>query len=171
MIRSFDGKTPQVDPTAFVSEFAYVVGDVIIGAESSVWPGTVIRCEGGGPIRIGRRTNIQDNCTLHEGPMDIGDNVSVAHNVVVHCRFIGANTLIGNGAILLDGAEIGSGCLVAAGAVVRPGTKVPDGSFVVGVPGEVRPLPDSLKPMTTGPVEVYVDNGRRYAAEGLGSSQ
>lgn len=169
MIRAFEGKQPRVDPSCFVSEAAYVVGDVALGARSSVWPGAVLRADFG-PIEVGQNTHIEDNCTVHHGDegVHIGDNVTVGHNVVIHCRRIGDNTLIGNGAVLLDGAEIGSGCVVAAGAVVRPGTVVPDGSFVAGVPGQVRPLPDELKEHTGRWNSGYADLAQRYLAAGLG---
>ena len=135
MIRSYKGKTPRIAEDAFVSEAAYVVGDVEIGAGSSVWPGAVVRADFA-PIRIGSNTHIEDNSTLHQGdPIDVGDNVTIGHNVVVHCRRIGHDTLIANHATLLDRAEVGAGCVVAAGAVLRPDTKVPDGSFVAGGAG------------------------------------
>lgn len=169
MIRAFQDKQPRLDPSVFVSEAAYVVGDVVIGERSSVWPGAVIRgdvCA----IRIGANTHIEDNSTLHHGPdgIDIGDNVTIGHNVVVHCRRIGDSTLIGNGATLLDGAEIGSNCVVAAGAVVRPGTKAPDFSFLVGVPAEVRPLPEALKQHTSQWNQGYARLAAQHLASGLG---
>jgi carbonic anhydrase/acetyltransferase-like protein (isoleucine patch superfamily) len=172
MIRSFEDKTPDIAPSAFISEAAYVVGDVTIGERSSVWPGAVIRADFG-PIRIGVNTHIEDNATLHYGPdgIDIGDNVTIGHNAVVHCRRIGDSTLIANNATLLDGAEIGAQCVIAAGAVVRPGTKVPDGSFAAGVPAQVRPLPDSLKSNTSKWNQGYAALAARYKASGLEDSQ
>ncbi|MFN0148189.1 MAG: gamma carbonic anhydrase family protein [Dehalococcoidia bacterium] len=169
MIRTFLGKHPKLDPSVFVSEAAYVVGDVTIGAGSSVWPGAVIRgdvCA----IRIGANTHIEDNSTVHHGPdgIDIGDNVTVGHNVVVHCRRIGDGTLVGNGATLLDGAEIGAHCVVAAGAVVRPGTNAPDSSFLVGVPAEVRPLPENLREHTSRWNAGYGQLAAQHLASGLG---
>jgi len=169
VIRSFHDKHPRIDASVFVSEAAYVVGDVTIGKGSSVWPGAVIRgdvCA----IRIGANTHVEDNSTVHHGPdgVDIGDNVTIGHNVVVHCRRIGDSTLVGNGATLLDGAEIGSNCVVAAGAVVRPGTKAPDFSFLVGVPAEVRVLPKVLEQHTSQWNRGYGLLAAQHLAAGLG---
>jgi carbonic anhydrase/acetyltransferase-like protein (isoleucine patch superfamily) len=169
MIRTLEGRTPQVAPSAFVSEAAYVVGNVSIGERSSVWPGAVIRADFG-PIVIGSNTHVEDNATLHYGPegIDIGDNVTIGHNAVIHCRRIGDSTLIANHATLLDGAEIGSGCVVAAGAVVRPGTRVPDGSFVAGVPATVKPMSEEMRKNTTSWNQGYAALAARYKAAGLG---
>ena len=138
-IRSLGDKIPKVAPSAWVSEAAYVVGDVEIGEGSSVWPGAVLRgdfCK----IRVGARTHIEDNCVVHSGDfVDIGDDVLVGHAVVLHCRSVGNNCLLANHATLLDDAVIGDLCLVAAGALVLPGTVVPSGSFVSGLPAVVRP--------------------------------
>jgi carbonic anhydrase/acetyltransferase-like protein (isoleucine patch superfamily) len=169
LIRSFEEFTPDIAASAFVSEAAYVVGNVTIGERSSVWPGAVVRADFG-PIRIGENTHVEDNATLHYGPegIDVGDNVTIGHNAVIHCRRIGSSTLIGNSATVLDGAEIGSNCVVAAGAVVRPGTKVPDRSFAAGVPAEVRPLPEALERNTSSWNEGYAALAARYRAAGLG---
>jgi carbonic anhydrase/acetyltransferase-like protein (isoleucine patch superfamily) len=171
VIRTFEGKSPHIDPSVFVSEAAYVVGDVTIGERSSVWPGAVVRADFG-PIRIGANTHVEDNSTLHYGPdgIDIGDNVTIGHNVVVHCRRIGDATLVGNGATLLDGAEIGANCVIAAGAVVRPGTKIPDSSFAAGVPAKVRPLPADLRENTTRWNQGYAALAARFKASGLGDA-
>ena len=169
MIREFEGSRPRIDPTAFISEAAYVMGDVSIGARSTIWPGTVLRAEFA-PIVVGTDTHIEDNSTVHHGPPGtwIGNNVTVGHNAVIHCTRIGDRTLIGNHATLLDGAEIGSDCVVAAGAVLRPGTMVPDNSFVVGVPAEVKPLPESLRANTRFFNDGYKDHAKRFGAAGLG---
>ena len=168
VIRSYKGKTPRIAEDAFVSEAAYVVGDVEIGAGSSVWPGAVVRADFA-PIRIGSNTHIEDNSTLHQGdPIDIGDNVTIGHNVVVHCRRIGHNTLIANHATLLDRAEVGAGCVVAAGAVLRPDTKVPDGSFVAGVPATIQPLSESQRTLAHDFGSTYRELADSFRAEGLG---
>ena len=138
MIRSFNGKTPKVAESAFVSEAAYVVGDVEIGENSGVWPGAVVRGDFAS-IKIGSNTMIEDNCVVHTGvPMEIGDNVTVGHSVVVHGTKIGNNTLIGNNATVLDTAEIGDCCVIGAGCLVSQGMKIPDYSFVIGVPAEIK---------------------------------
>jgi len=137
VIRSFNGKTPKIAESAFVSEWAYVVGDVEIGENSSVWPGAVIRGDFG-KIVIGENTHIEDNSVLHAGtPLEIGDNVMIGHSVVVHCAKIGDNVLVGNNATVLDNVEIGDFCIIGANAVVTPGEKVPSGSFMVGVPAKI----------------------------------
>ena len=136
MIRSFNGKTPKIAESAFVSEMAYVVGDVEIGENSSVWPGTVIRGDHSN-IRIGKNTHIEDNSVVHVG-VNIGDNVIVGHGTIIHCRRIGNNVLIGMNATLLQGAEIGSFCVIGAGCLVSQGMEIPDNSFVVGVPAKIQ---------------------------------
>ena len=138
-VRALGDKVPRIAASAWVSEAAYVVGDVEIGEGSSIWPGTVVRADVA-PIVIGAGTHIEDNCVVHTGmAMTIGDNVLVGHGVVLHCRSVADNCLIGNKATLLDGADIGDHVLVAAGAVVLGGTVIPPGSFVVGSPASVRP--------------------------------
>ena len=138
-VRAVGNKTPKVANSAWVSEAAYVVGDVEIGEGSSVWPGAVIRGDFAA-IRIGANTHVEDNVVIHCGEdMTIGDNVTIGHGVVVHCRSVGSNCLLGNNSTILDRAVIGDGCIVGAGALVLGDTVVPDGSFVVGVPATVRP--------------------------------
>jgi carbonic anhydrase/acetyltransferase-like protein (isoleucine patch superfamily) len=170
MLRPFRGVSPQADPSAYVNERAYVIGDVVIGAESSVWPGAVIRGDRQ-RITIGRRTNIQDNSVLHTNrryPLTIGDEVMVGHCVVIHCSRVGNHVLVGNNATLLDEVEIDDFCIIAAGAVVPPGTKVPRGSFVVGVPGQVRgPLTEPQWARLQKQGEGYVQLAREYREAGL----
>ena len=138
MIRSFNGKSPRLAESAYISEAAYIIGDVEIGENSGVWPGAVIRGDFAG-IKIGRNTMIEDNCVLHTGsPMEIGDNVIIGHGVVVHGRKIGSNNLIGNNATILDNSVIGSFCVIGAGCLVSQGMQIPDKSFVVGVPAEIK---------------------------------
>ncbi len=138
MIRSFNGKTPRIADSAFVSEAAYVIGDVEIGEDSGIWPGAVIRADFGS-IKIGRNTQIEDNSVLHSGiPMEIGDNVTIGHGVVMHGLSIGNNTLIGNNATVLDNAQVGNSCIVGAACMVSQGMVIPDNSFVVGVPAEIK---------------------------------
>ena len=156
--------------SAFVSEAAYVVGEVVMGEHSSVWPGAVLRGDTG-YIRIGHNTHVEDNCTIHSGDVDIGDDVTIGHNAVIHCRSIGDGTLIGNSATLLDGVIIGRHCVVAAGAVVRAKTTVPDHSLAIGVPAIIRPLPENLRIFTTYYNKPYAELAARYKAEGLGSPE
>lgn len=146
MIRSFRGKTPRVASSAFVSEAAYVVGDVIIGENASVWPGAVIRADFG-PIGIGRNSVVEDGCVIHSGSpqtpdclseVTIGENVQIGHGAVINCRSIGKHVLIGMNATVLHDSEIGNYCVIGAGTVVSQGMKIPDRSFVAGVPGRIK---------------------------------
>ncbi|MDD5190301.1 MAG: gamma carbonic anhydrase family protein [Dehalococcoidales bacterium] len=138
MIRSFDGKTPKIAESAFISEVAYIIGDVEIGENSGVFPGAVIRADFAS-IKIGKNTMIEDNCVVHSGsPVVIGDNNTVGHNVVLHGSKIGNNCLIGNNATILDNAQIGDFCVIAASSLVSQGAMVPDNSLLVGVPGVVK---------------------------------
>ena len=139
-VRSFEDKVPRLVPTAWVSEAAYVVGDVEIGADSSVWPGAVVRGDFGS-IRIGENTVIEDNCVVHcAGEMVIGDHNIIGHAVTVHCAVLGWRCLVGNGSMLLDDSRIGDLCIVTAGSLVPPRTVVPDRSLVVGSPARIEPL-------------------------------
>ena len=141
MILPYDGRAPSVDPSAYVVASAVVVGDVTIGPESSVWFHAVVRGDIE-PIRIGARTNVQDNATLHvvggRFPTTLGDGVTVGHNAVVHGCTIGNRVLIGMGATILNGAEIGDDTIVAAGTLVTEGAMIPRRSLVMGSPGKVR---------------------------------
>jgi carbonic anhydrase/acetyltransferase-like protein (isoleucine patch superfamily) len=139
MIRSFDGKTPRIAASAFISETAYIIGDVEIGENSGVFPGAVIRGDFG-KIIIGNHTMIEDNTVVHAGfdPLEIGDHCTVGHSVVLHCIKVGNNCLIGNNATILDNTKIGNFCVVAAGALVEQGKNIPDGSMVTGVPGVIK---------------------------------
>src|SRR5215510_11816711 len=140
MLVAYGGRAPRVDPTAYVVESAVVVGDVVIGSESSVWFGAVVRGDIEA-IRIGARTNIQDNATLHvvggKFGTILGDGVTVGHNAVVHGCTVEDGALIGMGAIVLDDARIGAESLIAAGALVPPGSRIPPRSLVLGSPGKV----------------------------------
>ncbi|MFA5055252.1 MAG: gamma carbonic anhydrase family protein [Dehalococcoidia bacterium] len=168
MIKPFNGKTPKIAASAFISEQAYIVGDVEIGENSSVWPGTVIRGDHA-KITIGENTQIEDNCTVHTGfPMTVGDNVHIGHNVVVHCASIGNTTLIGNHATLSEYAEIGKGCVVGAHALVPPSMKIPDRTFVVGVPAKVKgEVSDERIAITKQSVDIYVKMSKEYKEQGL----
>ena len=171
-VRSMGDRVPVVAPTAWVSEAAYVVGDVHLGEGSSVWPGAVVRGDFGS-LRIGDGTVIEDNCVVHSGTlMTIGENVLIGHSVVVHCGSIGSNCLIGSASTLLDDAVIGDLCLVAAGSLVLARTEVPDRSFVAGAPATITPIPDKhlrmLEGMGKGNAEVgYGMMARLYREAGL----
>ena len=146
MIRPFRGKHPQIHPTAYIADTAVVIGDVEIGAESSIWFGAVVRgdCY---YIHIGARTNIQDGTVIHvtngTHATILEDEVTVGHNVTLHGCHVERGCLIGMGAIVMDNVTVGAQSLIAAGALVSPGTQIPPRSLVIGVPAKVkRPLTD-----------------------------
>ncbi len=167
MIRRLMGKTPQIHPTAFVSEAAYVIGDVLIGEGSSVWPGTVVRADRG-RITIGAYTCIQDNSVVHgDADVLIGNHVVVAHRVVCHARVVGDRTLLGNGATVNDGVELGEDSLVASGAVIPDGQTFPSNSLIVGVPGKPRGrVTSAFRERIKRIGDWYAELTRRYKAEG-----
>ena len=146
MIRPFRGVHPQIHPTAFIADSAQVIGDVHVGEQASIWFGTVARGDMF-YIRIGNRTNVQDNCVLHtrtgEMPTVLEDEVTIGHSVTLHGCHVERGSLIGIGSILLDDVRIGAQSLVAAGSLVSPETIIPPRSLVMGMPARVkRPLTD-----------------------------
>jgi len=163
---SFEGLSPQVHPDAWIAPTATLIGDVVVEKDASVWFGAVIRADFG-RIVIREGANIQDNSVIHvnDGVCEVGKNVTVGHQCLVHDCTIEEQALIGNGSTVLDKAKIGARALVAAGATVAPGLVVPDGMLAVGVParvaGEVRG--GALKWVQTNP-EVYRELARRHAA-------
>jgi carbonic anhydrase/acetyltransferase-like protein (isoleucine patch superfamily) len=129
---------PQVTQSAWVAPGAFVIGDVFLSEESSVWYGAVLRGDTE-PIRIGPRTNVQDGCVLHADPgypAVVGEGCVLGHNAVVHGCEIGDHCLVGMGCIILNGAKIGEGSIVAAGAVVPEGREFPPHSLIVGIPAK-----------------------------------
>jgi carbonic anhydrase/acetyltransferase-like protein (isoleucine patch superfamily) len=169
MIRSLDGVSPRIHPTAFVSEAAYVIGDVEIGEGSSVWPGTVIRADMG-KITIGKYTCIQDNSVVHgDADVVIGDYVVIGHRVMCHARVVGDRALIGNGATVNDGVEIGEESLLASGTVVVDNMVIPPRSLVMGIPGRVK---EEVKERHLAIIErdrnIYIEKAQRYKKQGLG---
>ena len=168
MIRSVNGKTPRIHPGAFVSEAAYVIGDVEIGEGSSVWPGSVVRGDAG-KIVIGRNTCIQDNSVVHgDADVDIGDDVVVAHRVVCHGRSIGNRVLLGNGCIVNDGVHIGDDSLIASGAMVVDRMEIPARSVVAGLPARIRrQVEERDMVLIKGYRDIYVRNTKMYLKEGL----
>jgi carbonic anhydrase/acetyltransferase-like protein (isoleucine patch superfamily) len=130
--------SPKVAPSAWIAPGAYVIGDVSLGDESSVWYGAVLRGDTE-PIQIGDRTNVQDGCILHADPgypAVVGEGCVLGHNAVVHGCEVGNNCLVGMSATILNGAKIGDGSIVAAGAVVPEGREFPPRSLIVGVPAK-----------------------------------
>jgi len=162
MIRSFGGVHPQIHESAFVEGSAQVIGDVRIGEESSIWFNSVVRGDVY-YIRLGNRTNIQDNSVIHvkDGlhATIIEDEVTVGHSVTLHGCYVERGSLIGIGSIILDDVRIGSHSIVAAGALVSPGTVVPPRSLVMGFPAKVK---RTLTDEEVAGLDVFWKNYVRY---------
>ena len=141
MLRQYKGATPRVHESAYVDESAQVIGDVEIGAESSVWMNVVIRGDVH-RIRIGKRSNIQDGTVVHvmrgTHATTIGDDVTIGHAALVHGCTLADRILIGMGAILLNGVDVGEDSIVAAGTLIPERTQIPPRSLVMGSPGKVK---------------------------------
>lgn len=167
MIRSLGDASPKVHPTAFVSEFAYVIGDVEIGEGSSVWPGAVVRGDMG-KIIIGKHTNIQDNSAVHgDADVVIGDYVTIGHKVLCHAKRVDDGAVIGNGSTLNDGVEIGEYSLIASGAMLVDNVKIPPRSLVVGSPGKrLREVGARHLAKMKWSCEVYMEKTKRYKSQG-----
>ena len=157
---ALDGKTPRLGSRVLVADGAVLVGDVELGDDSSVFYNAVLRGDLA-PIRVGRRTNIQDNVTVHVStgvPTVIGDEVTVGHNAVLHACTIDDNVMVGMGAIVMDGAHIKKNCIVGAGAIVTQGKEFPENSLVLGAPAHVvRELTTEEIEGVRGGVERYVE--------------
>jgi carbonic anhydrase/acetyltransferase-like protein (isoleucine patch superfamily) len=162
VLRPFRSIIPTVDPSAFVDQSAQVIGDVHIGAESSVWMNVVIRGDVH-YIRIGARTNVQDGTIVHvmrdTHPTVIGNDVTIGHGAIVHGCTIEDRCLIGMGAILLNGCRIGTGSIIAAGSLVVEGAVIPPGSMVRGTPARVW---RQLTAEEDSSLQWYADNYVRY---------
>lgn len=168
MIRSLGDKTPRIAESAWISEFAYVVGDVEIGENSSIWPGVTIRADGEEKVVIGNNVNVQEGAVIHGNGLVIEDNVTVGHSVVVHGMRIGTGSLLGNNCTFLHRSTIGSECLIAANSVVLSGKDVPDRSFVTGIPGEVkRQVSEEQVANMKRTAEHLVERARTFKASGL----
>ena len=158
-----------VHESAFVAKNATVVGDVTLEDESSVWFNAVLRGDTA-PIRIGRRTNIQDGAVIHADdgfPCTIGQGVTVGHNAVVHGCVIQDNVLIGMGSVVMNGATVGENSIVAVGAVVTENVVSPAGSLVAGLPARrIRSMEDDDIARIVQAADHYVDNARRYKEHG-----
>jgi gamma-carbonic anhydrase len=158
---TFLRKQPRLGTGVYIARGAVVLGDVTLGDHSSVWYNAVLRGDIN-RIEIGHHTNIQDNAVIHladDFPCLIGNWVTVGHSAVVHACTVGDETLIGIGAIVLDGAKVGRQCLVGAKALVTPGTEIPDGAMVFGAPAKiVRMLSDTERGNLKIWAEKYVHN-------------
>jgi len=158
MLRPYKHRLPVVDVSAYVDETAQVIGDVAIGAESSIWMNVVMRGDVN-YIRLGSRSNIQDGTIVHvmrdTHPTVIGDEVTIGHGAIVHGCTIGARVLVGMGVLILNGATIGEDVILAAGSLITEGATIPPRSLVMGRPGTVkRPLTDA----EVASIRWYADN-------------
>ena len=168
MLRPHRGRLPLVHPSAFIDDTAQVIGDVEIGANSSVWMMVVIRGDVH-RIRIGQRTNVQDGTVVHgmkdTHPTTIGDGVTIGHSAVIHGCTIEDRCLIGMGAIILNGAQIGTGSIVAAGSLVLERMPVPPGSLVMGSPAKVK---RTLVEREVADIQMYADRYVAYRLDYMG---
>jgi carbonic anhydrase/acetyltransferase-like protein (isoleucine patch superfamily) len=163
---SFEGVSPTVHPEAWIAPTATLVGDVVVEKGASIWYGVVIRADLGRVI-IREGANIQDNSVIHvgSGVCEVGKNATVGHQCLVHDCMIGEQALIGNGAIVLDGATIGERTLVAAGATVTPGSVIPPESVALGSPAKkIIPLEGTAKLFVDHNAAVYHHLAQRHAA-------
>ena len=172
-IRKYAGKSPDIADSAYIDETALVIGDVTIGADSSIWPMTVVRGDVHS-ITIGKCTNIQDGGILHvthDGkfspggyPLVVGDNVTVGHRVTLHACSVGNNCLIGMSATIMDGAVLGDGLIIGAGALVPTGKKLEGGYLYVGSPvRRVRKLNDKEREFLEYSAKHYVKVKNKYS--------
>ncbi len=159
---------PQIPASSYVAETASLIGRVVLGERTSVWPGAVIRADSE-PIVIGEGSNVQDNAVLHVDPgvpMVIGVRVTVGHQAMLHGCTIGDHTLVGIQAIVLNHAVIGRECLVAAGAIVTEGKTFPDHSLIMGAPAKVvRTLTDDDVAMLHAAADAYIRRREYYLTE------
>lgn len=161
MLHTYKGMTPEIGENTFIANGAHIIGDVKMGKDCSVWFNTVIRGDVH-YIRIGERTNIQDNSTLHVThktcPLNIGNGVTVGHGAILHGATIDDYCLIGMGAKILDNCHVEEFSIVAAGSVLKPGFTVPSGHMVAGVPAKViRPITDEERAFLKQSAQNYIN--------------
>ena len=169
MIRPFGSVHPQIHSSAYVDESAQVIGDVHLGAEASIWCNATVRGDMY-YIRIGDRSNVQDNSVIHtrtgSHPTILEDEVTVGHSVTLHGCYVEQGALIGIGSIVLDDVRVGAQSLVAAGSLLTPGTIIPPRSLVMGAPAKVkRPLDDEEVAGLNLFWQNYVEYTKRYRSE------
>lgn len=158
-----------VHPTAYLAPGVYLKGDVVVGEECNIWHNSVVNGDCS-PVRIGKRTNLQELCCVHVGfdgvGATIGDDVTVGHSAIIHGCTVEDGCLIGMGAIIMDGAVIGAGSVIGAGAVVTEGTIIPPNSIAFGSPAKVR---GTVRPEHTAnamrSVKHYIEQAKRHQAE------
>lgn len=167
-IRTYKGSTPQIGDDVFLAETCAVIGDVVIGARSSLWYGAVIRGDVM-HIRIGEEVSIQDNTVVHvtsgRHPTVVGDRVTVGHSAILHGCIVEDECIIGMGAVIMDEARVAKNCIVGAGALVTPGTELPAGHLVIGSPARPkRPLTERELEWIQTSAAHYVEVARAYLA-------
>lgn len=165
-VYAFGDAEPSVDPSAYVHPDAIVIGDVVIGPESSVWPQAVIRADVG-QVLIGARTSVQDGAVVvsgDDGSTVVGDDCVIAHLSSLSSCVVEDGSLVGSRAVVLDGAVVRSGAFVAAGAVVPESSEVPSGALAVGVPATLRPGAASAELIERNAAR-YVARTRRYPSD------
>lgn len=165
VIKSVNGKTPQMGENCFVAENSTIVGDVIMGDECSVWFNAVIRGDVH-YIRMGNKVNVQDgaviHCTYKKSPTNIGNNVSIGHNAIVHGCTVEDNVLVGMGSIIMDDCIVGSNSIIAAGAVVTKGTVIPPGTIFAGIPA--KKIKEVSKELSEGEILRIANSYVKYAS-------
>ncbi|WP_297762580.1 gamma carbonic anhydrase family protein [uncultured Muriicola sp.] len=165
IIKTIKGKTPKFGKECFIADNATIVGDVVMGDECSVWFNAVIRGDVH-YIRIGNKVNVQDgaiiHCTYQKAPTNIGNNVSIAHNAIVHGCTVEDNVLIGMGSIIMDDCIVGSNSIIAAGAVLTKGTVVPSGTVYGGMPA--KKLKDISPELSQGEILRIANSYVKYAS-------
>lgn len=159
---------PEIDPSAYITDNASIIGKVKIDAKANIWFGAVIRGDNE-LIHIGENSNLQEGCVLHTDPgfpLSVGKNVTVGHQAMLHGCTIGEGSLIGIQAIILNGAKIGKNCLVGAGALITEGKEFPDNCLIVGSPAKViRQLSEETIQGIRNNTEHYVKRGQEYKTE------
>jgi len=170
IIKEFRGNSPEIDESAYVADNAVIIGDVTIGKKSSVWFGAVLRGDSDS-IKIGRRSNIQDNAVVHVDPgfpVTIGDDCIVGHLALIHGATISNNVLVGMNSTVLNGAQVGEFSIIGANALVTSNTVIPPNSLVLGSPAKVvKTLTDKQIAHVIRNAEAYVKLGSEYLEEEL----
>ncbi|PIC69949.1 MULTISPECIES: gamma carbonic anhydrase family protein [unclassified Sporosarcina] len=165
MIIPYNNKSPLINESAFIAPGAYLIGDVTVGEESTIWFNSVLRGDEGA-IVIGKRCSIQDNSTIHlyeNAPVEIEDEVTVGHNVVLHGCRIRKRSIIGMGSTILDHADIGEECIIGANTLIPSGKVIPPRSLVIGSPGKVvRQLNDQDLELIQLSIDTYVEKGKDF---------
>ncbi|CAN5797519.1 gamma carbonic anhydrase family protein [soil metagenome] len=160
--------SPEIDPSAYITDSANIIGKVRIDAHASIWFDVTIRGDNE-LISVGENSNVQEGCILHTDPgcpLSIGKNVTIGHQAMLHGCSIGDGSLIGIQAVILNGAKIGKNCLVGAGALITEGKEFPDNSLIIGTPAKaVRVLTDEAIAAMHGNTANYVQRAQEYKTQ------